>query len=275
MRKARRVSARLRYAGIGLSVVVLVTALLWAVAPAWFTGYDPIHGEIAHRLRAPSAGHWFGTDHLGRDLYARIVYGTRLSLAAALAAMAIALAAGVLLGAAAGFFGGWVDQVVLRVTDVLLAVPGLLLALAVVTVLGFGLVNVAVAVGIAGVAGFTRVMRTEVRRVRRVAFVEAARAGGVRAGANLLLHVLPNSIGPVLAMAALDIGGALLTVSALSFLGFGAAPPTPEWGALVAGGRDYLGAAWWLSAFPGLAIGLLILAATRVVRWLDRTGDES
>jgi peptide/nickel transport system permease protein len=163
----------------------------------------------------------------------------------------------------------------MRFADVLLAVPGLLLSLAVVTALGFGTVNVAIAVGTTSVASVSRILRSEVLRVRTSAYVEAARAGGSRWWRVLLVHVLPNSVGPVLVLAALELGTAILAVSSLSFLGYGAQPPQPEWGSLVAGGRDYLAGQWWLTTLPGIVIALTVLAGNRLARALDAEGTPS
>lgn len=253
---------------VALAVVTLILA--WALVPGLFTGQDPITGVPADKLQAPGAAHWFGTDHLGRDLYARTVHGTSLSVRAALLAIGVALVAGSGIGLLAGFLGGPVDDALMRATDVLLAIPGLLLSLAVVTALGFGTVKVAIAVGIASVATFARVMRSQVLRVRHATYVEAARLAGASRGAVLLRHVLPNASGPVLALAAVELGAVILAVSALSFLGYGATPPTPEWGSLVAEGRDYLAVAWWYSTLPGLVIALFVLAVGVLGRALTR-----
>ncbi|MFI8524240.1 ABC transporter permease [Promicromonospora sukumoe] len=253
---------------VALAVVTLILA--WALVPGLFTGQDPITGVPADKLQAPGAAHWFGTDHLGRDLFARTVHGTSLSVRAALLAIGVALVAGSGIGLLAGFLGGPVDDALMRATDVLLAIPGLLLSLAVVTALGFGTVKVAIAVGIASVATFARVMRSQVLRVRHATYVEAARLAGATRGAVLLRHVLPNAAGPVLALAAVELGAVILAVSALSFLGYGATPPTPEWGSLVAEGRDYLAVAWWYSTLPGLVIALFVLAVGVLGRALTR-----
>ncbi len=255
---------------VALLVVVLVVA--WALVPTAFTSTDPITGVPADNLQPPSAAHWFGTDHLGRDLFARTVHGTGLSLQAAAVAIAIALGAGSLLGLVAGFVGGRVDDVLMRLTDVLLAIPGLLLSLAVVTVLGFGTLKVAIAVGVASVATFARVMRAEVLRVRGATYVVAARLAGARRASVVVRHVVPNSAGPVLALAAIELGAVVLAVSALSFLGFGATPPTPEWGSLVAEGRNYLATAWWYSTLPGLVIAVVVLSSGRLGRAFERGG---
>lgn len=253
---------------VALAIVVLILA--WALVPGLFTGQDPITGVPADKLQAPGAAHWFGTDHLGRDLFSRTVHGTSLSVRAALLAIGVALVAGSGVGLLAGFLGGPVDDALMRATDVLLAIPGLLLSLAVVTALGFGTVKVAIAVGIASVATFARVMRSQVLRVRHATYVEAARLAGAGRGAVLLRHVLPNAAGPVLALAAVELGAVILAVSALSFLGYGATPPTPEWGSLVAEGRDYLAVAWWYSTLPGLVIALFVLAVGVLGRALTR-----
>lgn len=264
-----------RRPGLLLSCLVAALILLAALAPGVPANGDPLTGTPADRLQGPSAEHLFGTDQLGRDLFTRVVHATSLSLRATALAVAVSLAIGGTLGLIAGFVGGFVDDAVMRVVDVLQAIPRLLLSLAVVTALGFGTTKVAFAVGIAAAAGFARVMRAEVLRVRSAGYVEAARACGVRPSGVLLRHVLPNAWGPVLVMAALEFGTAILAVSALSFLGFGAAPPTPEWGALVADGRNYVATAWWLTTFPGLVIAATVLAANRISRALDaERGDD-
>ncbi len=260
-----------RNAGLIVSAAVTLLALGWALAPSLFAGGDPLTGVPAEKFQPPSARHWFGTDNLGRDLYTRMVHGAGLSLTATLSAVALAVVAGALLGLLAGAIGGVVDAVAMRVVDVLLSIPALLLSLALVTALGFGTRNVAVAVGVSLIANFARVMRSEVLRVRRAVYVEAAHASGVRWYAVLARHVLPNSYQPVLALAAVEFGMAVLSVSALSFLGYGAEPPTPEWGSLISEGRNYLATAWWLTTLPGLVIIGVVLAAQRLGRAAGRT----
>jgi peptide/nickel transport system permease protein len=252
-----------RNPGLVLAILVLGTVLLWAAAPGVFTSWPPDTGVPTDRLKPPSATHWFGTDSLGRDLYSRVVHGSATSLAATAVAVAVGLVAGSALGLLAGTARGWVDDAIMRVMDVLLAIPSLLLSLALITVLGFGTVNIAVAVGVASIANFARIMRSEALRVGTAVYVEAARSSGVRWHSILLRHVLPNAAGPVLALSALEFGMAVLSISSLSFLGFGAPPPASEWGSLVAGGRDYLAAAWWLVTLPGLVIAAVVLSANR------------
>lgn len=259
----------LRRPGLVLSAAVLVLTVLVALWPTLFTARDPLVGTPVQRFTSPGAGHIFGTDELGRDLFARVVHGAGLSLEATVLAVAVAFVVGGSLGLVAGFVGRWVDHALMRVVDVLLAIPALFLSLAFVTALGYGTIKIAVAVGLASVASFARVMRAEVLRVRTAVYVEAARSAGSRWWSVLGRHVLPNAIGPVLVLATLDLGVAVLAVSSLSFLGYGAAPPTPEWGSLIAGGRNYLANAWWLSTLPGLTVAALVLSVNRIARALD------
>ncbi|MFF0145931.1 peptide/nickel transport system permease protein [Amycolatopsis sulphurea] len=269
----RRSRFVLHQPGLVLSVLLLALVLVAAFAPGLLTSQDPIAGVPAERLQGPSSAHLFGTDETGRDVFSRVVHGAGLSLRATVLAVVVAFLAGSALGLVAGFRGGWLDSLVMRVVDVLQAVPAILLSLALVTALGFGTTNVAIAVGVANLAAFARLMRAEVLRVRSGVFVEAARASGVRWAEVLTRHVLPNALGPVLVLATVTVGTAVLEVSALSFLGFGASPPTPEWGALVAGGRTFLATAWWMTTFPGLAVAAVVLAANRLSRAFD--GERS
>lgn len=264
----------LRRPGLVLAGLVLLLVAAWAAAPTVFASGDPITGVPADRLLPPSAEHLFGTDHLGRDVWTRVVHGASLSLRTTALAVVVGLVVGSALGLLAGFLRGWVDDVVGRAVDVLLAVPSILLSLAIITALGTGPTKIAVAVGVGAVATFARVMRAEVLRTSTSVYVEAARASGARWWSVLGRHVLPNSAGPVLALVALEFGGAVLAVSALSFLGYGTPPPTPEWGSLISGGRDYLATAWWLTTLPGLVIVAVVLSANRVARALETTGED-
>lgn len=256
--------------GLVLAVLVLGLVLAWAVVPALFTSFDPVAGQTADRLQPPSATHWFGTDSLGRDIYARVVHGAAESLRATTLAVAVGFVVGGLLGLIAGFAGGRTDDVIMRVVDVLLAIPALLLSLVIVTALGFGTTKVAIAVGVGAVASFARVMRSSVVKVRALPFVEAAEGLGQRRGVVLLRHVLPNAISPVLALTAVEFGSAVLAVAALSFLGYGNPPPAPEWGSMIAEGRRFLASAWWMTALPGLVVIVVVVSANRLSRGLDR-----
>ncbi|WP_405988121.1 ABC transporter permease [Streptomyces sp. NBC_00986] len=267
LRRVRRFLVR--RPGLLLSVLIVVLVVLASFWPDLFTSKDPLTGVPSENFRGPSGAHWFGTDELGRDVFSRVVHGAQLSLKATLLAVAVAFVVGSLIGLVAGFVGRWVDDVLMRFVDVLLSIPALFLSLALVTALGYGTVKVAVAVGIASVASFARVTRAEVLRVRQAVFVEASRSCGSRWYSVLGRHVLPNAAGPVIVLATLDLGSSILAVSALSFLGYGAPPPAPEWGTLISDGRNYLANAWWLTALPGLAIAATVLATNRIARALD------
>jgi peptide/nickel transport system permease protein len=240
-----------------LYVLFVVVSAFW---PKLFTSQGPYDTNTSAVVQAPSAHHLFGTDNYGRDLWTRVLYGSPLTIRATLIALGIALIAGLGLGILAGFLGGLVDGVLMRIVDVLLAIPGLLLALSIVTALGYGTIPVAVAVGVGIIPGFARTTRAEVLRVKTLPYIEAARAGGASWGRVLLRHILPNSWGPVAVLAVLDGGVAIIAIASLSFLGFGAAPPAAEWGTLIADGRNYLVTAWWLSLLPGLFVALLVLS---------------
>ncbi len=260
--------------GVALSLFVIVTVGAWAIAPSLFTGHDPIAGVPADKFSAPSTTYWFGTDHLGRDLFSRVVYGSGLSLQAAAIAIGVSLSAGCLIGLIAGFRGGWLDGFFMRGIDVLLAIPNLLLSLSIVTVLGFGTVKVALAVGVAGIPAFARVMRAQVLKIRQAPYVEAARLFGVPSATIIRRHILPNAYAPVAVLATVEFGAVILAVSALSFLGFGATPPQPEWGSLVSEGRNYLGTAWWYSTLPGVVIVLFVVSVNVLGRALrNRQGE--
>ncbi|MGW0578443.1 ABC transporter permease [Streptomyces sp. NPDC002920] len=265
----RLLSFLVRRPGLVASVLVLVLVVLAAFWPGLFTSQDPLKGVPSENFRGPSGAHWFGTDELGRDVFSRVVHGAQLSLKATLIAVVVAFVVGGLIGLVAGFVGRWVEDVLMRFVDVLLSIPALFLSLALVTALGYGTVKVAVAVGIASVAGFARVTRAEVLRVRQAVYVEAARSCGARWYSVLGRHVLPGAAGPVIVLATLDFGAAILAVSSLSFLGYGAPPPAPEWGTLISDGRNYMANAWWLTALPGLAIAATGLATNRIARALD------
>ncbi|WP_084478506.1 ABC transporter permease [Nocardia jejuensis] len=251
---------------------VLLLVLGWGLAPSLFASRDPLVGVPAQKLRGPSAEHWFGTDNLGRDLYTRVVHGAALSLTATVFAVLLGLVFGALIGLISGMSGGVVDAVISRIVDTLLSIPELLLSLATITVLGVGTRNVAIAVGLALIARFARVMRGEVLRVRQAPYVEAAFASGVRWHTVLFRHVLRNAYGPVAALVVVDFGVSVLAVASLSFLGYGAVPPTPEWGTLISEGRNFLATAWWLTTLPGLVIVALVLATQRIARAVNKDG---
>ena len=268
---ARRFSLRIR-PGLFLAILIVAVVVLWALVPGAFTSYNPVEGLPGQHLKAPSAAHLLGTDSLGRDLYARIVYGSIHSLSGALAAVGIALVVGTVLGVLAGSLGGWTETVIMRIVDVLLSIPDLLLSLSIIILLGFGTVNAAIAVGCTLIAKFARLVRSEVVTVRRSEYVEAAFGSGGTFSKVLWRHILPNSLTSVIAFAALQSGWAILQLSTLGFLGYGAPPPTPEWGLLIAEGRNYIATAWWLTTAPGLVVVLVVISINRISRSLAEMG---
>ncbi|UED87831.1 ABC transporter permease [Streptomyces profundus] len=267
--RPRRSLRRTGVPWLALAVLALVGAA--ALLPGLVAPADPFGENIAERLTPPSAEHLFGTDELGRDLLSRVVHGARASLATALLALALAFGLSLAIGLAAGFLGGLVDRVLMAGVDVLLALPSLLISLLVVSGLGTGPVNLAAAVGIASVPALARVTRAEVLRVSSRTFVEAAGGFGLARHRVLLRHVLPHARGPITALAALELATMVLSVSALSFLGYGAQPPDPEWGNLIAGGRDHFATSWWLTTLPGAVLACAVLALHRVGRALGAT----
>jgi len=249
-----------------LTILVAAAVLAPAIVP-----YPPTKPLPRVALEAPSRQHWMGTDEIGRDILSRVLAGARLSLLVGLAASAITLVFGVALGLVAGYRGGWLDAIVMRSVDVMLAMPTLLFALAIVAALGASLVNVMLAVGVAGIPRFTRLMRGCVLSAKQNVYVEAAHAVGCGGLRIAVRHILPNVYGPALVLATLNVGVAILTAATLSFLGMGAQPPTPEWGLILARGREYLRTAWWISTFPGLAIVVTVLAVNMVGDGLQDT----
>ena len=255
---------------VALAFAVIAIVIAWSLAPSLFTSHDPASGVPADKLLSPSAAHWFGTDHLGRDLYTRVVYGTASSVTSALIAVVIAAVAGGLIGLLAGFLGGWMDIVLARLVDVLLAIPNFLLAVIVVTAIGFDTTNAAVATGVSAVAVFARVMRSEVIKTRQAVFVEASFLMGGSRWHILLRHVLPNASRSVLPLAVLQFGLSILVIASLAFLGYGDPPPASDWGLLISIGKDYL--KWpWLVYAPAFVTIATVLSANRISRWLRKT----
>jgi peptide/nickel transport system permease protein len=235
-----------------------------AVAAPWLAARDPIRTAAREALQPPGARFLLGSDQFGRDVGSRVVYGARVSLLVGVISVSIAVALGAPLGLVSGYYGGRLDALIMRVMDVLLAFPGILLALAIVSVLSPGLGNVMIAVGLSAVPGYARLVRATVLAAREHLYVEAARALGGRDGGILVRDILPNVVAPLIVTATLGLGGAILSAAALSFLGLGSQPPQPEWGRMLSEGRDYLREAWWISTFPGLGILLTVLAMNLV-----------
>jgi peptide/nickel transport system permease protein len=255
---------------LALSVLVLTVAVLWAFVPGLFTNVDPLRVGVGGSFEAPSLSHPFGTDQLGRDLLSRTIYGTSETAKATILAVLLGLVIGSVLGVLSGLARGIVDVVIMQAVAVLLSIPGLLLAMAVVAALGYGTVNIAIAVGISTIAPFTRVMRAEVIRVASMDYISASYGSGAGFLRTAWHHVLPNSAPTVLALATLECGTALLAVASLGFLGFGAPPPQPEWGLAVAEGRNYLSLYPWISLLPGAVIIVVVVAANRVSKSVAR-----
>ncbi|MEU0563624.1 ABC transporter permease [Dactylosporangium sp. NPDC006015] len=250
---------RLTVAAAAVVVLAAVAAALW---PQLFTGHDPNATDPLASFRPPGAGHWFGTDQLGRDLFARAVYGARHSLRIAAGATLVALLVAVPVSVLAALGGRFADSVISRVLDVLLSFPALLLALVVVTIVGRGELSLLLAIGLADMPGYARLLRSRLLVVRTAGYVEAATGLGVGPWTSLWRHILPNAAGPLLVTATLGLGVAVIFASGLSFLGLGTQPPTPEWGAMLAEGRSTLAVAWWAGVFPGLLITVTAVAVT-------------
>jgi peptide/nickel transport system permease protein len=242
-----------------VGAAIVLVAVVAAILGPMLAGVDPAVQQLPLRLEGPSAAHWFGLDELGRDIFARVLSGARISLLVGVVVVSVSATVGIALGAIAGYFGGLIDETISRVIDILLAFPGLLLAIALVAVLGPSLTNVVLALTSIGWVGYARLVRGQVLRAREFEFVQAARALGAPTRRILTRHVIPTAIPAVTVQATLGMGGAILAEAALSFLGLGVQPPTPSWGTMLNGGRVHLLDAPHLTIFPGLAIAILVL----------------
>lgn len=244
--------------GLGILVILVLLALFADV----IADYDTvvIKQNLANRLKGPSAEHWLGTDEFGRDIFARLVHGARVSLKVGIIAVGISIILGGILGALAGFYGGKIDNIIMRVMDVFLAVPSILLAIAIVSALGPSILNLMVAISISSVPSYARIVRASVLSIRDQEFVEAARAIGANNARIIFRHIIPNSLAPVIVQGTLGVASAILSTAGLSFIGLGIQPPAPEWGSMLSGGRQYLRYAWWVTTFPGVAIMITILS---------------
>ena len=245
-----------------LGLVILVMLALTAIFADVIADYDTkvIAQDIKNRLQGPSMEHWCGTDEFGRDIFARLVHGSRVSLVVGLISVSISLLMGGALGAIAGYYGGRVDNVIMRIMDIFLAVPSILLAMTIVAALGTSLINVMLAIGVSGIPGYARIVRASVMSIKDQEFVEASRAIGAKSPTTIFREILPNCLAPIIVQATLSVAGAILSTASLSFIGLGVQPPSPEWGAMLSGGRNYLRDALHLTLFPGLASVITILA---------------
>ncbi len=242
-----------------LGIALVVFLLLVAIFAPIISPYDPLKQDLKHRLQPPSWQHPFGTDQLGRDLLSRVIWGSRISLFIAMVVVAFSFVVGTSIGIISGYFGGKIDEILMRLTDMFMAFPRLVLALAVAAALGPGLFNTMLAIAFVSWVYYARLARASALQIREETYIEAARAIGASDKRILFLHVLPMIIAPVIVQATLDMGGTILTAAGLGFLGLGAQPPTPEWGVMVSEGRRFIVEQWWVSTFPGLAILLATL----------------
>lgn len=249
-----------KLAMLGLAILVVMVAL--AVCADWIADYDTnVTGmNMAERLQTPSAKHWFGTDSYGRDVFARIIHGSRLSLSLSIFAMLAAVAIGSIIGAIAGYYGGRVDDVLMRLMDILLAIPPMLMSISIVAALGHSMVNLMIALSLAYIPVFARVIRSSILTVKGQEFIEAAKACGTSNARIILRHIIPNAIGPIIVQATLVMGSTILIISSLSFMGMGIQPPQPEWGTMLYEGRDLIRTSPYLVIFPGIAIALAVLS---------------
>ncbi|MBP7765844.1 MAG: ABC transporter permease [Syntrophaceae bacterium] len=246
---------KLALAGCGIVALLFVVSLF---APL-LAPYDPGAIDLKNVLAPPSAGHWFGTDQLGRDVLSRMIWGARISLKVGFVATGLAILIGTILGAVAGYYGGWIDALIMRFVDIMLCFPTFFLILAVIAFLEPSIWNIMIVIGLTGWMGVTRLVRADFISLRERDFVTAARAIGAGDGRIIFLHILPNALASILVAATLGIAGAILTESALSFLGIGVQPPTPSWGNILTAGKDNIDIAWWLSLYPGLAILITVV----------------
>lgn len=252
-------SNALSMVGISVLAVILLIAIL---APYIVPFPEDAAGTMRalERLKPPGAPYWFGTDNVGRDIFSRLLMGTGLALQVGTVIIVLASVIGVTIGATAGYVGGWVDDLLMRITDIFLTVPALVLAIAVTAALGKGMVNVMIGIALVWWPGFARLTRSLVLGLREELFVEAARSIGVGHRRILFSHILPNTLSPIIVKMSTDFGFAVLTAAALGFIGLGAQPPTPEWGAMINDGRDYFPDKWWVSTFPGMAIFFMVFS---------------
>lgn len=237
--------------------LVFISVFSQIISP--YPGHIKDEANVSQKLLAPSSEYFFGTDELGRDIFSRVLYGTRVSLSTAISAVGLALLIGVPLGAIAGTIGGWVDEIIMRITDVFLSFPPLLLAIAMVSILGPSLRNAMIAIAMSWWPWYTRLVRGQAISLKERKFVQAAEAIGTPTWKIIFKHIVPNTISPVIVQASMDMGGVILTIASLSFLGLGAQPPIPEWGLMISTSRNYFPDAWWYSIFPGMAIFITVL----------------
>lgn len=245
-----------------LGLVILIILVFLALFANVIFDYNTvvIKQNLAERLQAPSAKHLLGTDEFGRDILARLVHGTKVSLKVGILAVGLSIILGGILGAISGFYGGIIDNIIMRIMDIFLAVPSILLAIAIVSALGPSMLNLMIAISVSSVPSYARIVRASVLSIRDQEFIEAAKAIGASNTRIIFKHIIPNALAPVIVQGTLGVASAILSIAGLSFIGLGIQPPAPEWGSMLSGGRQYLRYAWWVTTFPGLAIMITILS---------------
>ncbi len=261
-----------------VSALLTVSVIMAALFAAYVSPHDPLKQSLARRLAPPSltrAAHWLGTDQLGRDILSRIIYGSRASLAVGFAAVIVGGLVGSVLGLVSGYFGGKLDSAVMMVVDAQLAFPVILLAIAIIAVLGPSFTNLVIVVGLSGWVTYARIIRGQVLTLKSREFVDAIRGLGGGAWRIIFRHILPNSLSPLIVLATLDLARTIILESTLSFLGLGVQPPTPSWGLMISDGREYLDTAWWVATFPGLTLMATALAVSRLGDWLRDVMDPT
>lgn len=255
-----RMLAKNKMAMLGLVILIILVVL--ALFADVIADYETvvIKQNLSNRLVPPNSENWLGTDEFGRDIFARLIHGARVSLKVGILAVGLSIIIGGTLGAIAGFYGGYIDNVIMRIMDIFLAVPSILLAIAIVSALGPSIINLMIAISISSVPRYARIVRASVLSIRDQEFIEAAKAIGASNARIIFKHIIPNSLAPVIVQGTLGVASAILSTAGLSFIGLGIQPPDPEWGSMLSGGRQYLRYAWWVTTFPGVAIMITILS---------------
>jgi peptide/nickel transport system permease protein len=256
--RRRQIAYALRQPAIGFSLLIMLLFLFAALLAPLLSPSDPLAQNVLNGLKPPSAEHLLGTDKLGRETLSRLLYGARISLFVGVTVVLIASVIGTLLGVVAGYLGGWADEALMRITDIFFAFPALILAMAIAGALGPSLQNALIAISVVTWPVYARLLRGQVLALKEREFILAARTVGVPEWQIILRHLLPNMLAPLLVQASFDMGGAITSVAGLSFIGFGAQPPTPEWGVMISEARNYMATAWWLGTFPALAIMMVV-----------------
>jgi peptide/nickel transport system permease protein len=258
LQSRRRFWRVLKQPTVAVGMIILLIFIVAAVFAPVLSPYDPIHQDVVHGLGPPSAVHFLGTDKLGRDIFSRMLYGARISLVVGAAVVILSSVVGGMFGLIAGFLGGWVDEALMRITDIFFAFPALILAMAIAGALGPNLRNALIAISAVTWPVYARLVRGQVLSLKEREFIVAARVVGVPEWRIVTRHLLPNTLAPLLVQGSFDMGAAITAVAGLSFIGFGAQPPTPEWGVMISEGRNYIATQWWLATVPALAILLLV-----------------